>query len=104
MVALREIEFDRETGKLSDADYSELKARYTEAAVLAMRQEDAAPAAALAASLMALTGCGTMSDRETAGTVGGAVVGGVVGNAVGGTTGAVLGAGAGAYVGNKAAK
>jgi hypothetical protein len=26
--ALREIEFDRETGKLSDADYAELKAKY----------------------------------------------------------------------------
>jgi hypothetical protein len=42
--ALREIEFDRATGKLSDTDYAELKARYTEAAVLAMRREDAAPA------------------------------------------------------------
>ena len=35
--ALREIEFDRATGKLSDADYLELKARYTERAVQAMR-------------------------------------------------------------------
>jgi hypothetical protein len=39
--ALREIEFDRATGKLSDTDYAELKARYTEEAVLAMRREDA---------------------------------------------------------------
>jgi hypothetical protein len=39
--ALREIEFDKATGKLSDTDYAELKARYTEAAVLAMRREDA---------------------------------------------------------------
>jgi hypothetical protein len=38
--ALREIEFDRATGKLSDADYAELKGRYTETAVLAMRRED----------------------------------------------------------------
>lgn len=43
VVALREIEFDRATGKLSDADYADLKTRYTEAAVLAMRQEAAAP-------------------------------------------------------------
>jgi hypothetical protein len=37
--ALREIEFDRATGKLSDVDYAELKARYTRDAVAAMRQE-----------------------------------------------------------------
>ena len=38
--ALREIEFDRETGKLSDADYALLKQRYTQAAVQAMRAEE----------------------------------------------------------------
>ncbi len=37
VVALREIEFDRATGKLSDADYGELHARYTERALAAMR-------------------------------------------------------------------
>jgi hypothetical protein len=37
IVALREIEFDRATGKLSDADYAELKARYTSRALAAMR-------------------------------------------------------------------
>ncbi|HET9684173.1 MAG TPA: zinc ribbon domain-containing protein [Gemmatimonadaceae bacterium] len=37
VVALREIEFDRVTGKLSDADYEELKARYTARALQAMR-------------------------------------------------------------------
>lgn len=37
IVALREIEFDRVTGKLSDADYAELKARYTARALHAMR-------------------------------------------------------------------
>jgi len=42
IVALREIEFDRETGKLSDADYAQLKARYTQQAIDAMRREDAA--------------------------------------------------------------
>jgi Double zinc ribbon len=44
IVALREIEFDRATGKLSDADYGELKVRYTQQAVDAMRR-DVAPVA-----------------------------------------------------------
>jgi hypothetical protein len=35
--ALKEIEFDRATGKLSDADYEQLKAKYTEKAVIALR-------------------------------------------------------------------
>lgn len=39
--ALREIEFDRETGKLSDSDYAALKSRYTREALAAMRDEDA---------------------------------------------------------------
>jgi len=45
--ALREIEFDRETGKLSDADYAELKSEYTVQAVAALREEagTAVPAA-----------------------------------------------------------
>jgi hypothetical protein len=44
VVALREIEFDRVTGKLSDADYDELRVRYTERALDAMRSGAAAPA------------------------------------------------------------
>jgi hypothetical protein len=39
--ALREIEFDRATGKLSDDDYSELKTRYTGQAIVAMRRQEA---------------------------------------------------------------
>jgi hypothetical protein len=39
--ALREIEFDRVTGKLSDTDYALLKARYTGEALAAMRRDDA---------------------------------------------------------------
>ncbi len=39
--ALREIEFDRATGKLSDRDYATLRARYTSAAVSEMRNSDA---------------------------------------------------------------
>jgi hypothetical protein len=36
--ALREIEFDHVTGKLSDTDYAELKSAYTQTAVAAMRE------------------------------------------------------------------
>ena len=35
--ALRELEFDRATGKISDSDYEPLKARYTSQALVAMR-------------------------------------------------------------------
>jgi Double zinc ribbon len=44
LTALREIEFDRATGKLSDADYEDLKARYTTVALAALRAEAAGPA------------------------------------------------------------
>lgn len=50
--ALREIEFDRATGKLSDEDYAALKARYTAQAVKAMRAER--PAATPDADLEAM--------------------------------------------------
>jgi hypothetical protein len=40
--ALREIEFDRATGKLSDGDYAALKASYTERALGELRAEPAA--------------------------------------------------------------
>jgi hypothetical protein len=40
--ALREIEFDRETGKLSDTDYDSLKASYTQRALTAMRSAGSA--------------------------------------------------------------
>ena len=45
VAALREIEFDRATGKLSDADYSDLKTRYTARALEAMRAGGAAVSA-----------------------------------------------------------
>jgi ribosomal protein L40E len=35
--ALRELEFDRQTGKISDSDYEPLKARYTAQALAVMR-------------------------------------------------------------------
>lgn len=37
--ALREIDFDRATGKLSDSDYETLKAKYTSEALAALRAE-----------------------------------------------------------------
>jgi hypothetical protein len=40
--ALKEIEFDRATGKLSDADYDGLKAQYTGMALAALREEQGA--------------------------------------------------------------
>lgn len=36
--ALKEIEFDRATGKLSDADYDALKGKYTQEALVALRE------------------------------------------------------------------
>jgi hypothetical protein len=39
LAALKEIDFDRETGKLSEGDYQFLKAKYTALAVEALRAE-----------------------------------------------------------------
>jgi hypothetical protein len=41
VVALREIEFDRATGKLSDVDYAALRERYTAQALESMRRAPA---------------------------------------------------------------
>jgi hypothetical protein len=40
VAALREIEFDRATGKLSDTDYAQLKEQYTRQAVASMRRSE----------------------------------------------------------------
>ena len=40
--ALKEIEFDRATGKLSDSDYEQLKGKYTAEALAALRTEQGA--------------------------------------------------------------
>ena len=69
VVALREIEFDRATGKLSDADYGELKTRYTEHALAAMRGGATLPAdvdpaeAAVRAYRTRLKECGSCGPR-----------------------------------------
>jgi rRNA maturation endonuclease Nob1 len=52
VAALREIEFDRETGKLSDSDYAELKTRYTREALAELRAADAREAAAVPAMVV----------------------------------------------------
>lgn len=58
-----------------------------------------------AASLIALTGCGTSPTNAQIGTGAGAVLGGVAGNAVfGSTLGTVGGAAAGALIGNEVGK
>jgi hypothetical protein len=49
LLALREIEFDRETGKLSDEDYQSLKQRYAAAALDAINAEERTTAEASAA-------------------------------------------------------
>jgi hypothetical protein len=55
--ALKEIEFDRATGKLTDADYDELKRRYTAEALQALRVEAVpTPVAAIAPHLAAPVG------------------------------------------------
>jgi hypothetical protein len=42
LAALKEIEFDKETGKLSEQDYESLKAKYTSRALEALRAEKSA--------------------------------------------------------------
>jgi hypothetical protein len=73
VAALREIEFDRVTGKLSESDYGELHSRYTTRAVEAMRDgeatvspDDAAEAAVLAyrARLKACARCGPRQEPD----------------------------------------
>ena len=46
LLALKEIEFDRATGKLSDEDYGVLKQRYAAEALAAIKAEDASGAEA----------------------------------------------------------
>jgi hypothetical protein len=48
--ALKEIEFDRATGKLSEEDYEALKAKYTIRAVEILREEQTDPVEALIAA------------------------------------------------------
>lgn len=54
--ALREIEFDRATGKLSAEDYDTLRARYAPRAVEELRSRDADPSAGAAVVAPAVAG------------------------------------------------
>ena len=75
VAALRELEFDRATGKLSDADYADLKALYTKSAIAAMRRgteaddepaarpTDAEVEAAVRAHRQRLAGCPACGPR-----------------------------------------
>lgn len=78
LVALKEIEFDKATGKLSDEDYARLKAKYSQMALLAMHAEErgSAPAAAQpAAAAKASPGAEPVAEPEEAGELVGAGVG-----------------------------
>lgn len=49
LLALKEIEFDRATGKLSDEDYEFLKGRYSTEAIAALEADEAGPDKVVAA-------------------------------------------------------
>jgi zinc ribbon protein len=70
--ALKEIEFDRATGKLSDPDYDQLKAKYTAEALAAMRGEQGARSSTVASptapsSVLRAPSCPTHGPRPEAG-------------------------------------
>jgi hypothetical protein len=65
--ALREIEFDRATGKLSDDDYASLKSEYTRKGLVEMRARRGASPAPAAAMVGGVDG-GTPND-ESAGAI-----------------------------------
>lgn len=69
LLALKEIEFDRATGKLSDADYEMLKGRFSAEAIEAIRAEAprANAEAMIAARLEQLQGAGTAVAEAPAG-------------------------------------
>jgi hypothetical protein len=71
LTALKEIEFDRETGKLSDSDYELLKGKYTALALDALRQESKGTAlddieAVVAAKVRALRSASTARSSNAA--------------------------------------
>ncbi len=70
--ALKEIEFDRATGKLSDADYDALNEKYTAEAVAALRNESPeadAPRIRSAVSPLPTATCPTHGARPEAGAI-----------------------------------
>ena len=83
LFALREIEFDKATGKLSDADYALLKRKYADSAVAAIRNEqqdesgaasgedddDAAEAMIASVKSKQLTACPTCRNKLESGSI-----------------------------------
>ena len=74
LTALKEIEFDRETGKLSDADYDFLKGKYTAQALDALRHESEAAAsddveALVAAKVRALRSASAATSSNAPGVI-----------------------------------
>ena len=65
LTALKEIEFDRETGKLSDADYAYLKEKYTAAALQALRAEAPDDIEAMVAARVRVLRSASAPDRPT---------------------------------------
>ncbi len=76
LIALKEIDFDRATGKLSDADHEMLKARYTGEALAALREDDASSPDAVEA-LIAERVQGMVAGRRYCTACGKALAGGV---------------------------
>jgi len=58
LLALKEIEFDRATGKLSDGDYEELKAKYSRVALEEIEREEAGAGDAAEALVRQVAGSG----------------------------------------------
>jgi hypothetical protein len=70
LLAIRDLDFDRATGKLSDADYESLKARFLAEALTVLREEEAAAGdaaealvAGRAAELRGAPGCAACGPR-----------------------------------------
>jgi zinc ribbon protein len=57
LIALKEIEFDRETGKLSDDDYEMLKERYSAEALNALAEEERAAPSEVPAAVSSAAVC-----------------------------------------------
>jgi len=80
LIALKEIEFDLATGKLSDADYTELKRKFTSEAVAALREEkgeSAVAAKGIAAAACPRCGPRPEGDARFCSTCGGSLGGAV---------------------------
>lgn len=63
LIALKEIDFDLATGKLSEADHAELKRRFTAEAVAALREDGGGAVAAPAKPRTGTIACPTCGPR-----------------------------------------